>query len=123
VIKEELNVKEIALFPALESGFELDLNITPELKEEGTIREVVRQIQQMRKEAGLKPEDKIEINFKSVGQLDDILSRNAKIIVKETIAKAINSGRRDSEKFKLEKQVKIDGEDLWLGVKKISGKK
>jgi isoleucyl-tRNA synthetase len=123
VIKEEVNVKKIILSPVLEADFELDINITPELKEEGTIREITRQIQQMRKEAGLKPEDKIEIKFKGAGRLDDILSKNAKMIAKETIAKAIGSGRTASEKFNLEKQAKIDGEDLWLGVKKISAKK
>lgn len=128
IVKEEVNVKEIIFSDGeaeFVSGqdFSLDINITPELKEEGTIREVVRQIQQMRKEAGLKPEDKIEIRFEGEGGLGGVLSKNAKTVLKETIASAIGAGREGAGKFKSEKQLKVEGEGLWLGVRKISGKK
>lgn len=57
LIKDEVNVKEIARIAGLPEGFavELDTTITPELKEEGMVREVIRAIQAARKEAGLKP--------------------------------------------------------------------
>jgi isoleucyl-tRNA synthetase len=53
LIKDELNVKEIIFDKNIKDEVELDMEITPELKEEGLARELVRQIQSMRKEAGL----------------------------------------------------------------------
>jgi isoleucyl-tRNA synthetase len=58
VIKEEINVKEIVCDPALEEEVWLDAEITPELREEGHVREMVRAIQDARKRAGLMPGDK-----------------------------------------------------------------
>jgi isoleucyl-tRNA synthetase len=122
IVKEEVNVKQIVLAPDLVSAFELDTNITPELKEEGTIREVLRQIQQMRKEAGLKPEDIISIKFKGGDILNSVLSKNAKNAAKEVVAKSFDLKGEKPEKFKLEKTVKVDGEELWLGIKKLNNK-
>ena len=61
LIKEELNVKEIILG----KEFLLDTNITPELKEEGNYRELVRAIQDMRKKQGLTPSEKIILTLGS----------------------------------------------------------
>lgn len=58
LIKEELNVKEIKIG---EVGF--DMAITPELKLEGEYRELVRLIQDMRKEKGLTPQDAISLSL------------------------------------------------------------
>lgn len=51
LVREEVNVKDIVPAAALS----LDITISPELKEEGIVREIVRTIQQYRKEQGLKP--------------------------------------------------------------------
>ncbi|MFT7557761.1 MAG: isoleucyl-tRNA synthetase [Planctomycetota bacterium] len=58
LIADEVNVKEV-----LQEGSEivLDAQLTPELKDEGAFREVLRQIQSLRKQAKLRPEDKITI--------------------------------------------------------------
>jgi isoleucyl-tRNA synthetase len=66
LIKDELNVKEVLLEPRnsnLEPNLELDVNITPELKEEGDYRELVRALQDMRKKIGLTPSDVISVVF------------------------------------------------------------
>lgn len=55
VIKEELNVRNV-VFKSFED--KLDTNITPELKEEGDLREFLRKIQDLRKEKGLSVKDK-----------------------------------------------------------------
>jgi isoleucyl-tRNA synthetase len=57
LIKDEVNVKEIARIAGLPEGFavELDTAITPELREEGMVREIIRAIQAARKDAGLQP--------------------------------------------------------------------
>ncbi|MEK7209260.1 MAG: class I tRNA ligase family protein [Patescibacteria group bacterium] len=55
LLKDEVNVREVTINSKLAVEIELDLIITPELKIEGQIREMVRQIQDLRKQFGLKP--------------------------------------------------------------------
>lgn len=55
IIKDELNVKEVVINPSLEDEVRLDTTLTPELEEEGRLRDVIRQVQEWRKEQGLKP--------------------------------------------------------------------
>ena len=57
LIKDEVNVKDVARIAGLPEGFvvELDTTITPELREEGMVREIIRAIQAARKEAGMQP--------------------------------------------------------------------
>lgn len=61
LIKDELNVKEVVENKNLESVISLDTNITPELKEEGDYRELVRGIQDIRKTMGLVPSDIVSL--------------------------------------------------------------
>ncbi len=58
LIQDELNVKEVLFDPAQEEAIVLDTTMTPELREEGDVRELVRLIQDLRKEANLSPKDK-----------------------------------------------------------------
>ncbi|MFA6974828.1 MAG: class I tRNA ligase family protein, partial [Candidatus Paceibacterota bacterium] len=53
LIKDEVNVKEVLFDKSIVGEVEIDTNITPELKEEGDLRELMRKIQDMRKEKGL----------------------------------------------------------------------
>jgi isoleucyl-tRNA synthetase len=59
IIKDELNVKEVVLGEVNQ----LDTEITPALKDEGDMRELLRKIQEMRKEAGLEPKDKVAVSL------------------------------------------------------------
>lgn len=62
LIQEELNIKKVEIEKGDgELRVELDMKITPELKEEGETRELIRQIQILRREAGLSLTDKITI--------------------------------------------------------------
>jgi len=83
LIKEETNVKEINFGKVLK----LDTEITPELKEEGMVREIIRNIQEARKKAGLKPKDKILIRHQAVLELNEIVIKNKEFILKEVNAK------------------------------------
>lgn len=62
IIKNELNVKQIEIIKT-ENGLavELDTNLTPELQAEGDMRDLIRQIQSLRKEAKLELQDKIKV--------------------------------------------------------------
>ena len=58
LIKDEVNIKEVIVDETLTEEVVLDKNITPELKEEGTVREIMRAVQDMRKEKGLTIQDR-----------------------------------------------------------------
>ncbi len=66
LIKDELNVKQVAVKTGKgEMKGELDTTITPELKEEGEARDIIREIQEARKEAGCRLSDEIEVGLPS----------------------------------------------------------
>jgi isoleucyl-tRNA synthetase len=116
LIKEEVNVKEIIFDEKIESEIELDTKITPELKEEGILREIIRNLQEMRKEAKYKPKDLILISIFSTPKLKEILMKNKEKILEETKAKAL---KEEIKQPKIKKEVEIEGEKLILAIKKV----
>jgi len=112
LIKDEVNVKEITIGKTLK----LDTEITPQLKEEGIIREVIRHIQEMRKKIGLKPKDKILVFYFGPQNLNEILFKNREIFMKE--GKIESFKIKSKGKFDFEKEIKIDQQILWLAIKK-----
>ena len=103
IMAEELNVKEIrwvenvdeyladddvtegAIKP--ESWVEIDKTITPELKREGLMREVIRHVQSARKKAGLQVDDRIMLHLATNDeQLRQALTEYADTIASETLA-------------------------------------
>ncbi len=64
LLKDEVNVKEVEVKEG-EYAVELDLNLTPELVREGTIREIIRRVNAMRKNAKLSIQDRIELFIES----------------------------------------------------------
>jgi isoleucyl-tRNA synthetase len=113
LIKEEVNVKEIDFG----EKFELDTKITPELKKEGIVREIIRNLQEMRKESGFTPRDWISIFFEAGDVLREIILENKENIIAQTKAKDLKSGK--TKKFKMEREIEIGGEKLYLAIKKI----
>jgi isoleucyl-tRNA synthetase len=99
LIKEEINVKEIVFDSKIKGEVELDTEITPQLKEEGIIREVIRHIQEMRKEAGFKPKDKISVNYFSSDKLNKILEKNKSFIFQEGKIKNLIQKEKEKEVF------------------------
>jgi isoleucyl-tRNA synthetase len=112
LIKDEVNVKKISFGKKLK----LDFSITAELKEEGMVREIIRQIQQKRKKAGLKPEDEILVKYFSDNQLIEILDKNKEFILKE--AKIKNLILMKDDFFEKENEINIDQKKLYLLIKK-----
>jgi isoleucyl-tRNA synthetase len=113
LIKDEVNVKEIVFNEKLEKEIELDVQITPEQKEEGTVRDIIRSIQKMRKEAGLMPEDEILVNFSGDKDLEDILWRNKEKVLSEGRIRDLAEGKESENK------VKIGGKEISIEIKKI----
>jgi isoleucyl-tRNA synthetase len=117
LIKEEVNVKEIVFDPKIKKEIELDTKITPELKEEGIIREVIRNIQEMRKMAGLKPKDKISVNYWAEEKLNKILEKNKEKILAEARIKDFVLKEKEGI---FQKEILIDQQKLRLAIKKCS---
>jgi isoleucyl-tRNA synthetase len=88
LIKDEVNVKDIAFDVKLKEGVILNTVMTDELKEEGLIRDFVRQVQALRKENGLTPKDKIRVIFGNT-ELEKLIKKYKKQIKKQVIAEDI----------------------------------
>jgi len=112
LVKEETNIKEVIFDQALENEIELNTEITPELKEEGLIREIIRQIQQMRKEQGLISQNRISVLYQKSDFFDMILSKNKSKILKEVLADDF----KEEEEIKEGKEIAIDGQKIILKI-------
>ena len=83
LVKEEVNVKEIIFDKNIENEVELDINITEELKEEGMIRDLIRFVQDKRKEEKLVPQDKILVHLFISKKEKLIVEKNKEILLRE----------------------------------------
>lgn len=65
LIADELNVREVVIDPSLKDSVSLDTTLTPTLKREGMIRELTRAVNNLRKEMGLTPTDRIRVTYET----------------------------------------------------------
>ena len=72
LVKDEVNVKNVVFDGNISGEVELDVNLTEELKEEGFVRELIRQVQAQRKESNLVPQDRIFVEI-SAPQAEKII--------------------------------------------------
>ncbi len=89
LIKDEVNVKEIVLDKTISNDVELDIKITPELKEEGNIREFIRAIQDLRKNKQLTIRDKAVLVVDTDSITNTFISKNKKLISEATLLRDI----------------------------------
>jgi isoleucyl-tRNA synthetase len=90
LIKEEVNVKEVMFDENLSTDVELDLNITPELKEEGELRDLIRAIQDRRKEEGLTIQDRPTLKiFAEDKTKQAFIQKNRQQLVKTVLLKDV----------------------------------
>lgn len=148
LIKEELNVREVVLlkpeepFPAgcvvqenKEFAVGIDTNLTLELEYEGLARELIRQVQTMRKAMGLEVTDRIILACEGTARLQAVINMFGDYIRQETLAVEIISriGCFDSKgdestaplsATEIEKEVKINDEPCRLRIirRKTDGK-
>ncbi|MBU3925868.1 class I tRNA ligase family protein, partial [Patescibacteria group bacterium] len=100
LIKDEINVKEV-VFAEIENEIELDTEITDELRQEGVMRELTRNIQDLRKKSGLKPQDKIEINIETDKNGEEIIKKFKSEIKKLTSTDSIKFSANNAEELKI----------------------
>ena len=92
----------------------LDTNLTPELIEEGFVREIISKIQTMRKEAGFEVMDKIMISYQADDKVAAIFDKYGDAIKADVLGLDVVAGSVDG----YEKEWNINGETVLLGVKK-----
>jgi isoleucyl-tRNA synthetase len=132
ITREELNVKEVAvdnrelkpdktfLENFQEDNFkqlyqiELNTKLTPELKREGMVREVIRFVQNARKDAGLEVNDRICLQLTTDDKdLQRAITEGAEQIKTETLAHELGKEVKDHES-----SVRVGGADLQIGLAK-----
>ena len=93
----------------------IDKNLTPELIEEGNVREIISKIQTMRKDSGFEVMDNIKIAFAGNKTIEDIAQRNAEEIKDETlgVALSVNATLANAKEWN------INGEKVTISVEKV----
>ena len=120
IAKDELNVKSVEIVADSESesvqpSVVYDLTITPELKREGLMREIVRHVQSARRQAGLQIDDRIVLSISGDdSEISQAVDAFADVIKAETLAVELNSAADESEKY----DAKIEGKLVEISLKK-----
>jgi len=110
IIAQEVNVREIVRG----EGLKLDVNITPELKAEGLMRDVVRHVQTARKAAGLEVDDRIVLTLMTESaELAGAVEAHAEVIKAETLAVEVKTAGAGDQV-----PVKVSGDELYIGISK-----
>lgn len=135
LIKKEINIKEIEIVKRLPKADEvssqewkiiessklkiaLNLKIIPSLKREGLKREIVRQINTLRKKANLTIKDRIVLYWKTKSkEIEEAFKHFKKEIEKETISQVSNfkSLKLHPSEIFFEKELLVEGEKVWIG--------
>lgn len=113
VILDEVNVKSASVAKG-DLKVELDITLTPELIREGLAREVVRKVNQLRKDAGLSIGDRIALKIWSASSEAQVMYEEHQQEIKEaTLAEAINFSKDDSATKTAE--FRAAEQDFWIG--------
>ena len=130
-LKLDVNGQEIELFKedllidtAQIEGYEsvndngitvvLDTNLSPELLEEGFVREIISKIQTMRKEADFEVMDRIKVTYEGSEKAEAVFEKNNTLIAGEVLADEVVKAQPDG----YVKEWKINGEAVTMGVEK-----
>lgn len=119
IIAEELNVKEASIVESKAEDelyeTELDLKLTPALRREGMMREVVRNIQNARKQAGLNVDDRIKLSLSTTDEeLRKAINEHQETITAETLATAVVF----DQTFSHETACSVEGAPLTISLQK-----
>lgn len=116
ILKDEINVKEVFFDGSSEEDFVLDETVTYELKEEGIVREVVRMIQDLRQDAGLRMKDPITLFIDGPEEIRFIVEKHQNRLGNDVGAHSVEIKRSDI--FDAELETKIDEWNVWMGIRK-----
>jgi len=112
VILGEVNVK-LADVAKGDLAVDLDTDLTPELIREGMVRDVSRRVNQLRKEAGLTIEDRIELKIWSASdEVRQMLAEHEDTLLEGTLSTSITFDKGDA---KHEGEFRTAEQDVWIG--------
>lgn len=90
LVKEEVNVKAVEVTKG-EHAVELDLTLTPELVREGTVREIIRRVNDLRKQSGLTIEDRIELYVAGSQEVLLAVAEHKQTLISGTLAASLRT--------------------------------
>jgi isoleucyl-tRNA synthetase len=117
ILLEELNIKG-ARYQGDGGGLTLDTEISQELKLEGLARDLVRKIQELRKQSGFAVEDRIRLFYGGDGVLAEALERWRDYIATETLAVAVARG--EAPDGASTETLRIEGNDLRVSLIRVA---
>lgn len=116
IITEEVNVKQVNFAEGDINTVKLDINISKELQLEGLARELVRNIQSLRKKANFDISDRITLNYATDSDLlKEVFESQKDLIAKEVLAESVSNKKAEVE---TSEELNIDGEKIWVGIKR-----
>ncbi|MBI2633768.1 MAG: class I tRNA ligase family protein, partial [Parcubacteria group bacterium] len=127
ILAEETNIKKVSVvrkIPEVQSfqiakegdyTVALDTALTPRLREEGILREIVRYLQESRQELGLHPKDSAKVEIFSQGELEKLLKKNLAFLKREIRADRVIFSK---PRARFKKEVELEGEKVLLGIAK-----
>jgi isoleucyl-tRNA synthetase len=119
ILLEELNIKA-AKYEGEDGAVTLDTEINEDLKLEGLARDLVRKIQELRKQSGFAVEDRIRLFYDGDGLLAQALERWRDYIATETLAVAVARGAAPDGAST--ERLQIEGNDLTVSVVRVAGR-
>lgn len=117
ILADEINVKEIIYDNKLKGEIELDTKITPELRNEGIMRELMRTVQGLRHDAKYNPADTIALYMEVPSELRAVVEKNLTSFKKDVKAKTLEF--KKTSKFDAELTSKLEEWPIWIAVRKI----
>ena len=117
IISEEVNVKEVRhSSQKSEPLVVLETKISPELKMEGAARDLIRNIQSLRKKSDFQVEDRIDVFYQTKSEfIASTIEKQKELVSKEVLANLITNRKADIEG---EEEFTIENEVVWIGIKR-----
>jgi isoleucyl-tRNA synthetase len=95
----------------------LDVNVTPELAQEGIARDVVRLVQSARRDAGLEVSDHIRLNITATAPVAEAINVHESYVAAQTLADHITLSENPTGDF--QQSAEVDGDPVVIGVTRI----
>ena len=118
LILEEIPVKGYGISSGKNIIVGVCTEISEELKQEGLVRDLIRQVQNLRKDSGLKVEDRIEIEINGSTELNNAVESYESYFMNEVLGVKLDMG--NSITFKLNGSVTIAGEKINIGISPLN---
>ncbi len=116
LIKEEVNVKEVIIDANLKEGeVKLDTEITAELKNEGEVGDIIRQIQRLKKELNVEPKNKVSLKYKGDKYLEELFKNNADLIKEKSSVAVL--GQESAAKAEQGRIIKMGEKEITVFIK------